>query len=195
MRLRPSGDSGMLVSHDDGFRTYHLNEAWTWEHQALIRARAIAGDEAIQKQFEQIRMEVLAQPRNGQTLRHDVTDMRERLRKAQSPSTSGDNTFDIKQGHGGIVDIEFMVQYMILRHAQHYKEITRWTDNVRQLQALSSHGIIDQYAAFGLRRAYLVLRAMGHRLNLKGQPAHIDDSRFRRLRAHVKRCYGTFLEK
>lgn len=195
MRLRPSGDSGMLVSHIDGFKTYHLNEAWTWEHQALIRARAIAGDEAIQEQFEQTRMEVLSQPRDDQKLRHDVTDMRERLRRAQSPSRSDENTFDIKQGYGGIVDIEFMVQYMILRHAHHHREITRWTDNVRQLQALSSHGIIDQHAAFGLRRAYLILRAMGHRLNLRGLPANIDDGRFKGLRAHVRRCWRTYLDK
>jgi [glutamine synthetase] adenylyltransferase / [glutamine synthetase]-adenylyl-L-tyrosine phosphorylase len=195
MRLRPSGDSGMLVSHIDGFKNYHLNDAWTWEHQALIRARAIAGDEAIQKQFEQIRMEVLAQPRDSQKLRHEVTNMRERLRQAQSPTPNRDNTFEIKQGHGGIVDIEFIVQYLILCHAHRHREITRWTDNVRQLQALSSHGIIDQPSAFGLRRAYLILRAMGHRLNLKELPAHIDDSRFKGLRAHVKRCWRAFLEE
>jgi glutamate-ammonia-ligase adenylyltransferase len=195
MRLRPSGDSGMLVSHIDGFKTYHLNAAWTWEHQALIRARAVAGDEAIREQFEQIRMEVLAQPRDGQKLRHDVTDMRERLRKAQSSSISSENTFDIKQDRGGIVDIEFMVQYLILRHAHHHREITRWTDNVRQLQALSSHGIIDQHSAFGLRRAYLILRAMGHRLNLRGLPAAVNDGRFEGLRAHVQRCWRSYLDK
>lgn len=194
MRLRPSGDSGMLVSHIDGFKNYHLNDAWTWEHQALIRARAIAGDEAIQNQFEQIRMEVLAQPRDGQKLRHEVASMRERLRQAQSPATKGDKAFEIKQGHGGIVDIEFMVQYLILRHAHRHREITRWTDNVRQLQALSSHGIIDQPAAFGLRRAYLILRAMGHRLNLRGLPANIDADRFKGLRAQVRRCWLAYLE-
>lgn len=194
MRLRPSGDSGMLVSHIDGFRDYQLNDAWTWEHQALIRARAITGDDALQQQFEQIRKEALAQPRNNEKLRKDVADMRRRLRQAQSPPAK-ENAFDIKQGHGGIMDIEFLVQYLILRHAHRHRELTRWTDNVRQLQSLSSYDIIDQQSAFGLRRAYLILRAMGHRLNLKGMPAHIDDNRFRGLRAHVRRCWDRYLKK
>jgi glutamate-ammonia-ligase adenylyltransferase len=192
MRLRPSGDSGVLVSHVDGFHNYQLNDAWTWEHQALIRARAIIGDDDLQQRFDQIRMEVLAQPRDNGKLREEVAAMRQRLRQAQSPPAPAD-TFDIKQGRGGIIDIEFLVQYLMLRHAHRHPRITRWTDNVRQLESLSSHDIIDQQAAFGLRRAYLILRAMGHRLNLKGLPAQIDDRRFMGLRAHVKRCWNKYL--
>jgi glutamate-ammonia-ligase adenylyltransferase len=192
MRLRPSGDSGMLVSHIDGFRDYQLENAWTWEHQALTRARPITGDHALQQQFETIRKEALALARNEEILREDVTSMRERLRQAQ-PASNQPNTFDIKQGPGGIVDIEFLVQYLILRHAHHNPDITHWTDNVRQLQTLSHHNIIDQQTAFGLRRAYLILRAMGHRLNLNGLPAQIDDSRFLGLRNHVSRCWDTYL--
>ena len=193
MRLRPSGDSGMLVSHIDGFMNYQLNDAWTWEHQALIRARAITGDSALQQQFTQVRKEVLSLARDHRKLQDDVTSMRERLRQTQSPTDRTD-AFDIKQGRGGIMDIEFLVQYLMLRHAHQNPEITQWTDNVRQLQTLSHHNIIGHQTAFGLRRAYLILRAMGHRLNLKGLPAHIDDGRFKGLRAHVTRCWNTHLE-
>jgi glutamate-ammonia-ligase adenylyltransferase len=192
MRLRPSGDSGMLVSHIDGFRDYQLNDAWTWEHQALIRARVITGDHALQRRFESIRREALALAREEGKLREDVTSMRERLRQAQTPPHKSD-TFDIKQGRGGIVDIEFLVQYLMLGHAHENPEITHWTDNVRQLQTLSRHNIIDQQTAFGLRRAYLILRAMGHRLNLKGLPAQIHHGRFMGLRNHVIRCWNTAL--
>ncbi|MEJ2154374.1 MAG: bifunctional [glutamate--ammonia ligase]-adenylyl-L-tyrosine phosphorylase/[glutamate--ammonia-ligase] adenylyltransferase [Desulfobacteraceae bacterium] len=191
MRLRPSGDSGMLVSHIHGFYEYQTSDAWTWEHQALIRARAITGDDELLQAFERIRMEILSQQRDSEALRNDVAAMRDKLRRAQPPSKEG--KFDIKQGRGGIVDIEFLVQYLMLRHAHQYPEITRWTDNVRQLQSLSRHLVIDQQTAFGLRRAYLILRAMGHRLNLKGLPTQIDDNRFRGLRKHVLRCWDQYL--
>lgn len=181
----------MLVSHIHGFYEYQTSDAWTWEHQALIRARAITGDDELLQAFERIRMEILSQQRDSEALRNDVATMRDKLRRAQPPSKEG--KFDIKQGRGGIVDIEFLVQYLMLRHAHQYPEITRWTDNVRQLQSLSRHLVIDQQTAFGLRRAYLILRAMGHRLNLKGLPTQIDDNRFRGLRKHVLRCWDQYL--
>jgi glutamate-ammonia-ligase adenylyltransferase len=191
MRLRPSGDSGMLVSHLDGFRHYQLKDAWTWEHQALIRARAVTGDAAVQHKFEQIRKEVLCRMRDKARLREEVTSMRQRLRDAQP--TAKDDCFDIKQDSGGIVDIEFLVQYLILYYAHSCPEITQWTDNVRQLQELSKHAVIDQKTAFMLRRAYLILRAMGHRLNLKGLPAHIGSHRFQELRALVQRYWRKYI--
>ncbi len=191
MRLRPSGDSGVLVSHMKGFHDYQKEDAWTWEHQALIRARAIAGDNVLLKEFGRIRMAILNRKRNNDQLRDEVVTMRDKLRQAQQPPEEG--TFDIKQGRGGIIDIEFLVQYLMLRHAHQYPEITRWTDNVRQLQSLSQHAVIDHQSAFGLRRAYLILRAMGHRLNLKGRPTRIDDSRFKGLRNHVQQCWDTYL--
>ncbi len=191
MRLRPSGDSGMLVSHIEGFRTYQLEDAWTWEHQALIRARAIAGDNALCRRFEQIRIEVLTQPRDAGRLKAEVADMREKLRRAQNPVPH--ERFDIKQGSGGIVDIEFLVQFLILNHAHQLADLARWTDNVRLLQALSTHHVIDADTAFGLRRAYLILRATAHRLNLKEESAQIEDDRFLGLRSLVQQCWRQFL--
>ena len=117
--------------------------------------------------------------------------MRTRLRDARP--TAKDDTFDIKQSPGGIVDIEFLVQYLILCHAHKYPGITHWTDNVRQLQELARHRIIDRQTAFILRRAYLILRAMGHRLNLKGLPAQIDARRFKGLRTLVQRYWQQYM--
>lgn len=191
MRLRPSGDSGMLVSHIEGFRNYQLKDAWAWEHQALIRARAIAGDEALRRRFEQIRSEALTQLRDAEQLRGEVASMRAKLRQAQDPATQ--EKFDIKQGNGGIVDIEFLVQYLILQHANRLKQIARWTDNVRLLQELSTHDIIEPDIAFGLRRAYLILRAMAHRLNLKEESTLIGNDRILGLRSLVRRCWKHYL--
>jgi glutamate-ammonia-ligase adenylyltransferase len=190
MRLRPSGDSGMLVSHIEGFRSYQLEDAWTWEHQALIRARAIAGDSALCQRFEQIRIEALTRPRDTGQLKKEVAAMRQKLRQAQDPAPPG--RFDIKQGSGGIVDIEFMVQFLILNHAHRLPDIARWTDNVRLLQALSTHHVIDTDIAFGVRRAYLILRAMAHRLNLKEESAQIEADRIIGLRRLVQRCWRQF---
>jgi len=191
MRLRPSGDSGMLVSHIDGFADYQQHSAWTWEHQALIRARAIAGEEDLQRRFEQIRRDILTRRRDLDKLRNDVATMRHQLYKARTPAPDG--AFNVKEDRGGIMDIEFLVQFLLLGHAHLHPEIIRWTDNVRQLQALSHCKIIDQQTAFALRRAYLILRAAGHRLNLRGMPAHIEKDRFQVIKSLVETCWEKYL--
>ena len=191
MRLRPSGASGMLVSHLDGFRDYQHNDAWIWEHQALIRARAVSGDPVLQKQFARIRHDVLTLKRDAGQLREEVSNMRARLRE-QAAGTPKE-IFDIKQGLGGIVDIEFLVQYLVLRHAHKHPDMVRWTDNVRLLQALNESGILDNGTAFGLRRAYLIYRAMVHRLNLRQQPARVDDDRFDTARGFVIDTWKRYL--
>jgi len=187
MRLRPSGDSGMLVSHIEGFAEYQHHHAWTWEHQALIRARVIAGDPDLRSRFKAIRREVLTQRRDLSKLRDDVTAMRQKLYQARTPAPDG--AFNIKEDRGGMVDIEFLVQYLLLGNAHRHPQITRWTDNVRQLQSLSHYKIIDRHTAFALRRAYLILRATGHRLNLKGMPAHVERERFQGITTLVERCW------
>ncbi|MDA8137081.1 MAG: bifunctional [glutamate--ammonia ligase]-adenylyl-L-tyrosine phosphorylase/[glutamate--ammonia-ligase] adenylyltransferase [Desulfobacteraceae bacterium] len=191
MRLRPSGASGMLVSHVEGFAEYQRREAWTWEHQALIRARAIVGDPVLQARFTAIREEILTRPRDAEKLRQEVAAMRERLRKEQKSETRG--RFDLKQGVGGIIDIEFLVQYLVLRHAHRHPAIVRWTDNVRQLQALNEAGILDNVTAFRLRRAFLIYRATAHRLNLAQQPARVADNRFLQARQFVAEMWQRLL--
>ena len=187
MRLRPNGNSGLLVSHVNGFEDYQFEKAWTWEHQALIRARPITGDTALLEAFSRIRRKVLCLPREDTALRTSVREMRERMREHRLSKTS--DQFHIKDDAGAMVDIEFLVQYRVLRHAADHPEITRWTDNVRLLQALAESQIIDEVTAYRLRRAYLIFRAVVHRLNLQGRSTLVDRERFKHLQALVKHLW------
>jgi len=176
MRLRPSGSSGLLVSHLDSYRNYQLENAWTWEHQALVRARVIAGDPAVARQFEAIRHEVLTRRRDPDRLCEAVLEMRLKMRRHHSSPPAG--RFDIKQSPGGIVDIEFMVQYLVLLQACEFPRLTRWTDNVRLLETLSDTGVIDIGQANLLKSAYLTYRSEVHRLSLQEKPAETAADRF-----------------
>ena len=182
-RLRPSGISGLLVNHIDAFRTYLVEDAWTWEHQALVRARIICGDASLFEKFNCIRHAIIAIERNATTLRQAVTEMRQKMRASQFRPRQG--TFDLKQGNGGIVDIEFMVQYLVLRHAGKHPELTTWSDNVRLLETLAGCGIIDAATAKFLKAAYLAFRAEVHKKNLQEKPARVPDARFSDLRNKV----------
>jgi glutamate-ammonia-ligase adenylyltransferase len=187
MRLRPNGASGLLVSHVSGFETYQMNEAWTWEHQALIRARPITGDIVLKDAFATIRRQVLCQFREPETLKASVREMRERMR--ENRLSAQPDQFDIKEDIGAMVDIEFLVQHLVLQHAASHPEITRWTDNVRLLQALAETGILDGVSAYRLRQAYLIFRAVVHRLNLQERSALVDCHRFNHLRDLVRRIW------
>ena len=188
MRLRPSGNAGVLVSQIDAFEAYQRDEAWTWEHQALIKARFISGDEKVGGRFEQIRQQVLTMWRSGAELRGQVRDMRERMRSSRSSPGSG-RQFDIKNDAGGIVDIEFLVQYLILLFANEHPELIRWTDVVRQLNSLALAGVIGDRSAHVLKQAYLVFRYLVHRLSLEQKPALIGADRLLEHRRRVRRIY------
>ena len=190
MRLRPSGSSGLLVSHIDAFSDYQNNDAWTWEHQAMVRARAIAGDDTLIKRFEKIRGGILSRCRDRETLCEEVRSMRERMRREHLNPDS--EKFDLKQGHGGMVDIEFIVQYLALLHAHEYPEIIKWSDNVRILNALNRTGIIDDQTAHILRDGYLTYRAMVHRLSLQNKSATVAKNRFVKLRQIILSVWKHF---
>jgi glutamate-ammonia-ligase adenylyltransferase len=146
MELRPNGRSGLLVSSVDSFGAYQQEDAWTWEHQALTRARWVAGDERIGRRFGQIRREVLMRARDGDRLREDIVGMRRRMRGELDKSN--DACWDIKQGEGGLIDIEFITQYLVLRDAHRNEAIVSFSDNWRQLDALARAGSIavaEQY--------------------------------------------------
>jgi len=192
MRLRPSGSAGMLVSHFNAFKEYQSQDAWTWEHQALLRARAISGDANLTHWFDQTRKAILTRPRDPETLCAEITDMRERMRAELLKPKTG--YFDLKQDQGGIVDIEFLVQYLILLNAHQYPELIRWSDNVRQLQALSENKILDENTAYFLRHAYLVYRATTHRLNLQESTARVAEDRFQNLRHKVRTIWRHYLK-
>lgn len=191
MRLRPSGQSGMIVSHIDAFSEYIFSQAWTWEHQAIIRARPVCGDENLQRRFNAVRREILMEEREPELLREEVRDMRERLRRERVESDNAG--FDLKQGRGGIVDIEFLVQYLVLRHASEHPELTLWTDNVRLLETLVLEKILLQKDASILKDAYLNFRRAIHHLNLgeKGENRALEH--FSETAAQVLAIYGKFL--
>jgi [glutamine synthetase] adenylyltransferase / [glutamine synthetase]-adenylyl-L-tyrosine phosphorylase len=165
MRLRPNGKGGFLMTGIDAFERYQLSEAWTWEHQALLRARAVAGDAKLRAAFEAVRRRTLSSAVRRETLRNDVLQMRLRMRKELS--RSGPKEFDIKQDAGGIGDIEFLVQYWVLARAHAHPELLTYTDNIRQLEGLAAVGVIDAATALWLKETYIDYRTVLHHLSLE----------------------------
>jgi glutamate-ammonia-ligase adenylyltransferase len=179
MRLRPSGDSGMLVIGTTGFRDYQKDSAWTWEHQALVRARFVAGDQAVASQIDDIRTEILSMPRDQAKLAQEVGSMRAKMRDHLLPQRHEENReFHLKQDSGGIVDIEFMVQYAVLAWSHKVPELTRWSDNVRILEVLGREGLFEQHECDALAQAYLAYRAAAHQLALQQQADSVPVERF-----------------
>lgn len=191
MRLRPGGNSGMIVSHIDAFEDYMKNQAWTWEHQALIRARPVAGDKELCSRFNDIRKTVLTEKRDAKALKKEVGDMRERMRDEHLKYTK--DFFDLKQSRGCIVDIEFLVQYLILKNAHTCPDITIWTDNMRLLESLDAEGIITGCDSERLQNAYLAMRKTVHRLNLQEKSLQINQTNFLEIREHVIDIYDQYL--
>jgi glutamate-ammonia-ligase adenylyltransferase len=166
--LRPDGASGMLVSSVSAFERYQRSSAWIWEHQALTRARFCAGDAAIGARFEAIREEVLRQDRSGREpeLREEVVKMRRRMHDAH-PSRS--DRFDLKHDDGGMIDIEFIVQYLVLRHACAHPQLTANKGNIALLHMCGELGLIDPALAQGAADAYRLMRKLQHQVRLQGQ--------------------------
>lgn len=167
-RLRPSGHSGLLVSSLQAFDRYQREDAWTWEHQALLRSRAVAGDPGVCKAFEGLRRDALARYVRRDTLRDEVVKMRQRMRDELSKGT--EEAFDLKQDPGGVADIEFIVQYLVLRDAANHPDLTEFSDNIRQLDALDRNGLLQNAVAGELADAYRDYRTRLHHLALAGEP-------------------------
>lgn len=168
-RLRPNGGGGLLMSTLSGFFEYEHHKAWTWEHQALVRARVIVGQEPYRQAFEAGRIQLLTTPRDGQKLLDDVVSMRQKMR--DHLDKSNDQLFDLKQGPGGMVDIEFMVQYGVLLHAPQYPQVAKWSDNYRIMETLVAEGLWPQQQFDELWGAYSHYRIRAARLQLQGQKA------------------------
>ena len=159
LRLRPDGVSGLLVSTLDAFREYQLNRAWTWEHQALTRARFCAGDDALAAPFETIRREVLAAARDKDKLRDEIKEMREKMRAEKKDRAE---QFDLKHTRGGIVDVEFIVQYLILAYSHEHAEFLGNLGNFALLTRAAALGILDEDTAASVGKAYLAYRERQH---------------------------------
>jgi len=192
MRLRPDGNKGMLVRSLPSFAAYQDQDAWTWEHQALVRARPVAGDGSLASRFAAVRRGILSKERDPATLRRDVRDMRERMRA--NLDKSGRGRCDLKQGPGGIADIEFMVQYSVLRWASRYPALADWTDNIRLLETLARLDLMPGSAALDLTRAYKDLRAAYHRSALQEQPATVGDELLAGPRERVRALWRELME-
>lgn len=192
LRLRPSGKAGLLVSSLAAFGQYQQQQAWTWEHQALVRARFIAGDPRVRQEFERIRREALARPRKAGPLRAEVAAMRAKMRENLGVHEAG--RFDLKHGAGGIIDIEFIVQFGILAFAQSHPPLLEYTDAVRNLERLPATGLITDDEARQLHDAYCRYRAQVHRLALTEQSAVVDETAFVTERARVCAIWSKIFE-
>jgi glutamate-ammonia-ligase adenylyltransferase len=165
MQLRPDGASGLLVSAVEAFKEYQQQKAWVWEHQAITRARFSAGDVEIGKAFEQIRFDVLTQQRDANALKKEVVEMRQKMRAGHVIAA---DVFDLKQSLGGIIDVEFMVQYLVLAHAHQHPALTENIGNIALLAQLANLGVIEKAQAEAVANAYREFRKKQHALRLQG---------------------------
>ncbi len=199
MRLRPSGAAGLLVSSLGAFQRYQENEAWTWEHQALVRARVLVGSPRVASAFEQVRLAVLGRERDLPKLRAEVSEMRAKMRDNLGTRETAAGTaanafeaaaaFDLKQDAGGIVDIEFMVQYAALAWSRQHPELVRYTDNIRILDGLEQAGLLSGDEVRLLQEAYKAYRSAAHRQALQKQPGVVGGDQFNAERHGVLRIW------
>jgi glutamate-ammonia-ligase adenylyltransferase len=191
MRLRPNGASGLLVSSLRAFETYQYQHAWIWEQQALVRSRAVSGDHAVICAFHVIRRQAISKRRDRESLRTEVVKMRSKMRDALDKSSS--EIFDLKQGKGGITDIEFLVQYLILREANSHPALCEFSDNIRLLQSLENEGLIKPDCREQISDIYKRLRTALHRLSLQEKPGLIPAHELKQERKFVIRTWQTVM--
>jgi glutamate-ammonia-ligase adenylyltransferase len=191
LRLRPDGASGLLVSPLESFREYQMRHAWPWEHQALTRARFVAGEARIGRAFEEIRTAILRQPRELATLKAAVLEMRRKMLDGH-PNTSG--LFDLKHDRGGIIDVEFIVQYFVLGFSNVHEALTGNIGNLALLKLAAGLGLVPAPLALAAHDAYRRFRSLQHSLRLKGERyARIDPRQVRNEAASVLALWNAVL--
>ena len=175
-RLRPSGEAGLLVTSLKAFEQYQLKNAWVWEHQAIVRARSIAGELSLREKFEQLRRVILILPRDEHKVREEVLNMRQKMKDhlGSSKEQKKDGIFHLKQDAGGIVDIEFMAQYVVLAWSGTNADLAHYSDNVRILEDAAKARCLSSDDASALIQAYLSERAESHRLALANQSMQVS---------------------
>ncbi|HEC13832.1 MAG TPA: bifunctional [glutamate--ammonia ligase]-adenylyl-L-tyrosine phosphorylase/[glutamate--ammonia-ligase] adenylyltransferase [Acidiferrobacteraceae bacterium] len=191
VRLRPNGQSGPLVTNQSALRRYQQEKAWTWEHQAMVRARPVAGDPKLGEQFMGLRRDILCLTRDPQELAAAVVDMRNKIVVEQMASPP--KFFHVKQDRGGIVDIEFIVQYCVLRWAKGRPGVTRHTDNVGILEDLADAGLLEQTPKQALVDAYRHYLSIEHRLKLTEQPPWVGEDELVAQRQKVMEVWKSLL--
>jgi [glutamine synthetase] adenylyltransferase / [glutamine synthetase]-adenylyl-L-tyrosine phosphorylase len=193
LQLRPSGKSGLVVTSFRGYAHYQREEAWTWEHQALTRARYLCGPASLGAAFTALRSEVLQRPRAPEILAAEIREMRDRMRAELDRSTA--ERWDLKQGRGGLTDAEFLTQYWVLREAHRCPALLPWSDNWRQLDVLAAAGVIGSEDRDRLIEAYRELREAAHRLALQNAPPSVDASHHRAARETIDALWRRWLEE
>ncbi|MBV8062058.1 MAG: bifunctional [glutamate--ammonia ligase]-adenylyl-L-tyrosine phosphorylase/[glutamate--ammonia-ligase] adenylyltransferase [Nevskia sp.] len=191
LELRPSGNSGLVVTSLPGFARYQRDSAWTWEHQALLRARPVAGGAALRAAIGQVRQEVLRRPRDAARLRGEVVEMRGKMRANLEKREAA--RWDVKQGGGGLIDAEFITQYLCLRHAAQHASLVEYTDNWRQLEALAAAGLVEPAQKEALLAAERAYRGWLHRRSLQTRDALADDADLKEHRAAVAALWQHFM--
>lgn len=188
VRLRPMGDSGLLVNSLASFRVYQLEQAWSWEHQALVRARAVVGPAELRSSFYAVRKEVLSMKRSRDALWQSVAEMRDKLSKVNQHVPKG--LVDLKRGQGCVTDIEFIVQYVVLLCAASHPSLMHYSDNLRLLGVMGRLGVFTLDESRCMQAAYLAYRSAMHQLDLQSIPSHTVSARkFRALREAVQRVW------
>jgi glutamate-ammonia-ligase adenylyltransferase len=182
----------MLVSSLQQFSDYQRERAWIWEHQALVRARPIAGHAKLRQQFQNLRTQILCKQREPGVLLAEVRAMRQRLSAVKTQIS--EKAFDLKSGQGGVVTIEFIVQCLILRWAYQYPKLGEWTDNMRNLELFGELGLLSAHAANFLQTAYKAYRSRVHRCDLQNQPALVSLDTFTEMRQQVESIWQKVLE-
>jgi glutamate-ammonia-ligase adenylyltransferase len=185
VRLRPSGKGGMLITRIGAFVDYQEKEAWTWEHQALLHARAVAGEPALRAEFERVRLDILQRCVRRDTLRDEVRNMRERMRRELTRVKPGSGMFDMKQDAGGTADIEFLAQYWALLHAGTHPPVAMFSDTIRQLESVASADLVPQSTVDVLVHAYRKYREHSHHLSLENTDPVVPGGEFAASRAAV----------
>jgi [glutamine synthetase] adenylyltransferase / [glutamine synthetase]-adenylyl-L-tyrosine phosphorylase len=187
LQLRPDGNSGLLVSTVQAFAEYQQHKAWVWEHQAITRARFVAGDTEIGAAFERIRHDIICQPHELSTLKQEIVQMREKMREAHKPKAG---FFDVKQGVGGIIDVEFIVQYLVLAHAASYPQLTDNIGNIGLLRRCAQLGLIKSHTlAEQVADAYREYRTLIHHVKLQGAEAVVPSEKLQAERQAVSQLW------
>ena len=191
LALRPNGNNGLLVSSFDAFEKYQLEQAWLWEHQALSKARCCYGDEALTKRFNEIRNKVLTKSRRIKELKDEIFKMRQKM---YSQHNAKEKSFDLKNDKGGLVDIEFLVQFFVLMYSTKYPNLLSNTGNLALINALEGYKLIESKESILLKRAYLLYRQEIHKLALNNQTnSFVDRQLMENLPHEVHQCFLSYL--
>ncbi len=191
-RLRPNGASGMMVVDLDGYQNYLKNKAWVWEHQAFVRVRAVTGDAQSIAHFNRFKVEFLQQKREVKIIQQEVVEMRQKM--MDELDKSSDTVFDLKQGRGGIVDIEFMMQFLVLSYAPQYPALCQFSDNLRILETVATAQLLTQQETDDLLDAYKTYRSKYHRVALQNEKPLVSNDCYLPQREAVQRVWKKLME-